>query len=159
MKSVITCPLGVMPIPVVVIVILSIVPFGMTLVSPVIIATSTSLAVSSMDRNIFFKSEIGNPSSMIKALAIAIGLAPITATSLIVPDVANLPISPPGKNIGSTVCPSVLITSSISQSCKEIVAPSSKESNPMLSFETVRFENDFNTRSDNSSSIMLPPAP
>ena len=109
-ESRIISPFLAIPIPVVTITIPSILPCSITLVSPVITATSTSSQVSFKDFIILSKSAIGKPSCIIIALEIASGLAPITETSLIVPAAEILPISPPGKNNGSIVWPSVVTT-------------------------------------------------
>lgn len=65
--------------------------------SPVIIEIPTSLQVLFIDFIILLRSFFGNPSDITRALAMARGLAPITARSFTVPETANLPISPPGK--------------------------------------------------------------
>ena len=49
----------------------------------------------------FFKISSGKPSSKIKPQDKYFGTAPHTATSLAVPHTASLPMSPPGKKIGS----------------------------------------------------------
>ena len=55
-----------------------------------------------MDPAIRANSSIGKPSSMMKPAAMCSGLAPHIARSLIVPQTARWPISPPGKKIGRT---------------------------------------------------------
>ena len=102
-ESLLTSPFLTIPIPVVDIISLSSLSCSITLVSPVIIATSTSLHTASMDIIIFSKSLIENPSLITIAFAIAIGFAPIIDTSLTVPAMDMVPMSPPGKNMGSIV--------------------------------------------------------
>ena len=104
-------------------------PFSTTLVSPVMIAAPTSPKASSMDATIFSRSAIGNPSSMTIAQVRAMGRAPITDKSLIVPETAILPISPPGKKSGFTTCESVVSTTVLSPTVK--VEPSSRDSRPI----------------------------
>ena len=102
-ESVMISPFLAIPIPVVTMTIPSSLSCSITLVSPVITATSTSSQVAFMDFIILSKSSIGNPSWIIIALEIAKGLAPITDTSLMVPAAEIRPMSPPGKNKGFTV--------------------------------------------------------
>ena len=102
-ESLITSPFLAIPIPVVTITIPSSLSCSITLVSPVMTATSASSQVSLKDFMILSKSSIGKPSCKIIAFEIAKGFAPITETSFIVPAAEILPISPPGKNNGFTV--------------------------------------------------------
>jgi len=53
-----------------------------------------------MELTIVCKSEINNPSSIIKLAVKYLGTAPLTARSLTVPATASLPIFPPGKKSG-----------------------------------------------------------
>ena len=53
-----------------------------------------------------------SPSSRMTELPSPTGLAPITEMSLTVPETAILPMSPPGKNRGLTVWPSMVNTMS-----------------------------------------------
>ena len=128
-------------------------PFSTTLVSPVMMDAPTSPKASSIDATIFSRSEIGNPSSMTIAQVRAIGRAPITDKSLMVPETAILPMSPPGKKSGFTTWESVVNTTVLSPTVK--VEPSSRDSRPippaLLFLKAVRVWR--------SSPMTSPPAP
>ena len=91
-------PSTILPTPVVVIKILSTCPLPATLVSPATISTPAFLAVSPMDLAIFSSSSTGKPSSIIYEHVRYLGLAPIHAISFTVPQMASLPIFPPGNS-------------------------------------------------------------
>ncbi|MNC80335.1 hypothetical protein D3C75_1331010 [compost metagenome] len=67
----------------------------MTMVMP------AAAAVAAMLVTIRSRVAISSPSSRIKPQESQRGIAPLTATSLAVPHTASLPMSPPGKKIGS----------------------------------------------------------
>ncbi len=73
------------------------------MVSPVTILTRFLEAVFLMDSRIFSRVAISRPSSMIRARDRYSGLAPDTTRSFTVPLTHRVPMSPPGKKIGSTV--------------------------------------------------------
>ena len=113
------------PIPAVLIYILSPLPRSTTFVSPVTTCTPALSAVHLMDSTIFSKSSTGSPSSIIKEQLKYFGTAPHIAMSFTVPQTESLPISPPGKNIGSTTKLSV---EKASFSAPSTIAPSPKAS-------------------------------
>ena len=76
---------------------------GITLKSPPSKAIWYSSNMLLYELIIFFKSFNGNPSSTTMESMKAMGSAPITAKSFIVPLAASFPMSPPGKNTGLTV--------------------------------------------------------
>jgi len=98
------------PIPAVEIKTLSALPFWATLVSPAMIKTPASCAVCCMEKAILSRSLIGKPSSSIKEAVIKQGMPPDMLISLTVPAIANRPISPPGKKMGSIMWLSVETT-------------------------------------------------
>ncbi len=83
-------------------------PRGTTLVSPVSTRTSASAAAVAMEATTRSRSARGRPSSRMKEALSASGRAPAVARSFTVPQTASLPISPPGKKIGSTTKASVV---------------------------------------------------
>ena len=103
----VSTPSGILPIPVVVIKTPSTWPLPATLVSPATMRTPASSAVLAMEAAILSSFSIGKPSSMTKAQVRYIGLAPMQARSLTVPQIDSLPISPPGNSAGETIKPSV----------------------------------------------------
>ncbi len=98
----IATPAGMTPIPVVLINSLSAAPRWTTFVSPVTICTPAFLAAACILSATRRKVSTASPSSKITLQVRYNGLAPLTAKSLTVPLMANSPISPPGKNKGST---------------------------------------------------------
>jgi hypothetical protein len=82
-------------------------PFGTTLVSPVTICTPAVLDASAIERATLRKSSTFTPSSTITGHDKYSGMAPPTTRSLTVPKTASRPMSPPGKNRGSTTNASV----------------------------------------------------
>ena len=80
----------------------------------------------------------------------AIGLAPMTATSFMVPATERLPMSPPGKNMGFTVWESVVKTMS------SMTAESSSASSGISPLPVARC---FRMKSEINSFITSPPAP
>ena len=95
-------PSGTIPIPAVLIYSLSTFPRSTTLVSPVTMLTPASAAVRLIDVMILSRSAIASPSSMMREREMYSGRAPDIARSFTVPQTASLPMSPPGKKIGST---------------------------------------------------------
>ena len=93
---------GIIPIPAVFINNLSAQPLLTTLVSPVTICTPAFLAAFCILATTLRKVSMGKPSSKIMLQVRYKGFAPLTAKSLIVPLIANSPMSEPGKNKGST---------------------------------------------------------
>ncbi len=63
----------------------------------------TSSATSFMDLTTLFRSSTSNPSSTTMVSVMARGCAPIMARSFTAPHADSFPMSPPGKNNGSTV--------------------------------------------------------
>ena len=61
-----------------------------------------AFATPAIDKTILLRSASGKPSSITNAAATCSGIAPIIATSLIVPWTDKQPMSPPGKNSGDT---------------------------------------------------------
>ena len=98
----ISTPLINSPMPAVLIKIPSACPRPTTLVSPVTIKISASRAVFAIESTIFFKFSRSKPSSIIIPTEIYLGIAPVTAKSLTVPQIESLPMSPPRKKIGRT---------------------------------------------------------
>ena len=88
--------------------ILSALPLGTTLVSPVTIVTPALSASDFMESSIRSRSSKGSPSSRMRAHEMKSGLAPMTARSFTVPFTASFPMSPPGKKIGVIVKVSVV---------------------------------------------------
>ena len=82
------------------------------MVSPVAIGTPHSAEVLPMLSMTLSTTSISRPSSITTEQAMAIGVAPMTEMSLTVPATESLPMSPPGKNKGLTVCPSIVKTTS-----------------------------------------------
>ena len=101
-------PGGIRPMPDVVMKMPSPLPRSTTLVSPVTSATPHAAAVSRIERTTRSSSACGSPSSSTKAAARNAVVAPAMARSLIVPQTASLPMSPPGKNRGLTTKESVV---------------------------------------------------
>ena len=87
-------------------------PDSTTLVSPVAMGTPASVAVLPMESMTLSTMSMSKPSSMTTEHASARGVAPMTEMSLTVPATEILPMSPPGKNRGFTVCPSMVNTTS-----------------------------------------------
>ena len=77
-------------------------PRSTTLVSPVTTDTPQAAAVSAMEATMAFRSAMGRPSSRMRARLRYFGVPPHMARSLTVPHTASLPMSPPGKKMGST---------------------------------------------------------
>ena len=82
-------------------------PFSATFVSPAIMDTPASAAASCMDCAMRSRSANEKPSSRMNDAVRYLTCPPDMATSLTVPDTAKRPISPPGKKMGLTMCPSV----------------------------------------------------
>ena len=89
-----------MPMPEVLMMMLSSASLGRTFVSPVTTAVPASSSASSTDFTMRFRSSMGKPSGMTTPFVRAIGFAPIMARSFTVPDMDSLPMSPPGKKMG-----------------------------------------------------------
>jgi len=75
---------------------------GHYLVSPVTMATPASAAASRMDSAMVCNRAISRPSSRIKEAESTRGRAAAVSRSFTVPATAKRPMSPPGKNSGST---------------------------------------------------------
>ena len=75
-----------------------------------------------MDSMTLSTMSMSNPASRMSEHESARGVAPITEISLTVPATESDPMSPPGKNSGLTVCPSVVKTmsSTTAESSKEL---------------------------------------
>ena len=97
------------PTPAVVMKTLSAEPLGTTLVSPVTMATPASAAVCTHGLgNDPARVSISRPSSRMKEADSTRGRAAAVSRSFTVPATANRPMSPPGKNRGSTTKESVV---------------------------------------------------
>ena len=100
-----------------------------TLVSPVTRLAPHSPSAASIDATIRSRSATSNPSGMTMPHESAIGRPPIIARSLIVPQTAIRPMSPPGKKIGETTWLSVVKT--MFWPFRGMTAPSSSDSSPI----------------------------
>ena len=110
--------------------------------------------VQEFKTTIFSRVAMSKPSSITIAHVSAIGLAPIMARSFAVPQTLTRPMSPPGKNMGRTMCESVVRT----MFCPliGITAPSSRDSSPIPpALLCVYFVSVF----PRSSAKTAPPAP
>ena len=87
-------------------------PASTTLVSPVAMGTPAPAAVLPMESMTLSTVSTSSPSSMMTEHASARGDAPMTEMSFTVPATEIFPMSPPGKNRGLTVCPSMVNTTS-----------------------------------------------
>ena len=96
-------PGNIAPTPEVLMTIPSSAPRGRTFVSPVTISTPASRAARPAEANTRSSSAIWSPSCSTSDRLSATGLAPLTARSLIVPQTASLPMSPPGNSSGWTM--------------------------------------------------------
>ena len=81
------------------------------MVSPATTLALASPAARAMDATMRSRSEKASPSSRMNPAVSAAGRAPATSRSLTVPHTASSPMSPPGKNIGSTTKASVVMAS------------------------------------------------
>ena len=95
-------PAGIAPTPAVLMNSLSAAPRCTTLVSPVTMATPAASAAVFIDCTTRRRVSTGSPSSITMPQLKYSGRAPPTARSLTVPFTARVPMSPPGKNSGST---------------------------------------------------------
>ncbi len=95
-------PTGITPMPAVLMNSLSAAPRSTTLVSPVTTRTPANAAARRMLATTRRSDATGKPSSITTAHDRYSGRAPPMARSLTVPATASVPMSPPGKNSGST---------------------------------------------------------
>ena len=87
-------------------------PASTTFVSPVAMGTPHPAAVLPMESITLSTMSMSRPSSIMTEQASARGVAPMTEMSLTVPATEIFPMSPPGKNRGFTVWPSIVNTTS-----------------------------------------------
>ena len=117
------------------------------MVSPVTTATPAASAAALMDATMRRRLSVGRPSSMMRARLRYFGSAPHMARSFTVPQTQSLPISPPGKNSGSTTKLSVE-----KASCPSSIAPSPRAFSALLPSSGIII-------SSMSAAVFLPPLP